>query len=78
MFNLTDEILEAAKLLKEEQQLIGDKFEIAKIISDWLCEELEDIEWHYNNSSQLQKKVFNLELNTENLAAELNPEKLAA
>ncbi len=69
MFNLTDEILEAAKRIKQEQQLIGSPDAIASVISDWLCEQLEDIEWHYQNSSILKKKVFNLELNTEKLAA---------
>ena len=69
MFNLTDEILEAAKLLKQEQQLMGSPEAIASIISDWLCEQLQDLEWHYQNSSILKKKVFYLELNTEKLAA---------
>jgi len=69
MFNLTDEILEAAKLIKQEQQLIGSPEAIASVIFDWLCEQLEDLEWHYQNSSILKKKVFNLELNTEKLAA---------
>ncbi len=68
-FNLTGEILEAAKLLKEEQDLIGSPSAIASIISDWLCEQLEEIEWNYQNSSLLKKKIFNLELNTERLAA---------
>ncbi len=68
-FNLTGEILEAAKLLKEEQDLIGSPEAIASIISDWLCEQLEEIEWNYQNSSLLKKKIFNLELNTERLAA---------
>ena len=67
--NLSDEILEAAKLLKEEQDLIGSPEAIAKIISDWLCEELEEIEWNYQHSSFLQEKVFNLEMNSEKLAA---------
>ena len=77
-FNLTDEILEAAKLLKEEQDLISSSEAIrrslplsviAKILSDWLCEELEDIEWNYQHSSFLQREIFNLELKTERLAA---------
>ena len=67
--NLSNEILEAAKLLKEEQDLIGSTEAIAKIISDWLCEELEEIEWNYQHSSFLQEKVFNLEMNSEKLAA---------
>ena len=69
MFNLTDEILEAAKRIKQEQQLMGSPEAIASLISDWLCEQLQDLEWHYQNSSILKKKVFNLELNTEKLAA---------
>ena len=68
-FDFTDEILEAAKLLKEEQDLICSSEAIASIISDWLCEQLEEIEWNYQNSSLLKKQIFNLELNTERLAA---------
>ncbi len=68
-FNLTDEILEAAKLLKEEKDLISSSEEIAKILSDWLCYELSEIEWNYQHSSFLQREIFNLELNTERLAA---------
>ena len=34
MFNLTDEILEAAQLLKQEQELTAETEAIAKIISD--------------------------------------------
>ena len=67
--NLNDEILEAAKLLKEEQDLISSSEAIAKILSDWLCEELEDIEWNYQHSSFLQREIFNLELKTERLVA---------
>ena len=77
-FNLTDEILEAAKLLKEEQELIGDEKEIANLISHWLCEQLEEIEWHYLNHNPLKKKVFHLELETEKLAGELNTTSSAA
>jgi hypothetical protein len=77
-FNLTEEILEAAQLLREEQQLISAQKEIANLISDWLAEELQDIEWHYHNSHLLKKKVFNLELNTEKSAADLNSDNLAA
>ena len=68
-FNLTDEILEAAKLLKEEKDLIGSSEEIAKILCDWLSEELAEIEWNYQHSSFLQREIFNLELNTQKLAA---------
>ena len=68
-FNLTNEILEAAKRIKEEQELIGETEAIASLISDWLCEQLEDIEWNYQNSSILKQKIFSLELNTEKLAA---------
>ena len=68
-FNLTNEILEAAKRIKEEQELIGETEAIASLISDWLCEQLEDLEWHYQNSSILKQKIFSLELNTEKLAA---------
>ena len=67
--NLSNEILEAAKLLKEEQELIGSPEAIANILCDWLCQELEEIEWNYQHSSFLQEKVFNLEMNTEKLAA---------
>jgi hypothetical protein len=38
--NLSNEILEAAKLLKEEQDLLSSSEVIASIISDWLCEQL--------------------------------------
>ena len=65
MFNLTDEILEAAQLLKQEQELTAETEAIAKIISDWLCEQLQDLDWHYHNSSILKKKLFLLELNVE-------------
>ena len=68
-FNLTAEILEAAKLLKEEQDLIGEEEAIASVIFHWLCEQLEEIEWNYQNSSLLKKQIFNLELNTEKLIA---------
>ena len=68
-FNFTNEILEAAKLLKEEQDLISSSEAIAKILCDWLDQELEQIEWNYQHSSFLQEKVFNLEMNTEKLAA---------
>ena len=67
--NLSNEILEAAKLLKEEQDLMGSSEAIANILCDWLCQELEDIEWNYQHSSFLQGKIFNLEMNTEKLAA---------
>jgi hypothetical protein len=67
--NLSDEILEAAKLLKEEQNLIGSSEAIANILCDWLCQELEEIEWNYQHSSFLQGKIFYLELNTEKLTA---------
>ena len=65
--NLSHEILEAAKLLKEEQDLIGSTEAFASLISDWLYEELEEIEWNYQHSSLLQRKIFNLEMNTETL-----------
>ena len=65
--NLSHEILEAAKLLKEEQDLIGSTEAIASVIFDWLYEELEEIEWNYQHSSSLQRKIFNLEMNTETL-----------
>jgi hypothetical protein len=67
--NLSNEILEAAKLLKDEQDLIGSSEAIANILCDWLCQELEEIEWNYQHSSFLQRKIFNLEMNTEKLAA---------
>lgn len=73
--NLSHEILEAAKLLKEEQDLIGSTEAVAEgaaslsasVISDWLYEELEEIEWNYQHSSLLQRKIFNLEMNIETL-----------
>ena len=68
-FNLTDEILEAAKTLIEEQQLISDELAIASIIHDYISQHLEEIVWHYNNSNSLQKKVFTAEVETEKLAA---------
>jgi hypothetical protein len=57
-FNLTDEILEAAKLLKEEQDLIGSPEAIALIIFHWLCEQLEEIEWNYQNSRKVEEADF--------------------
>ena len=68
-FNLTDEILEAAKTLIEEQGLISDELAIASIIHDYISQHLEEIVWHYHNSNSLQNKVFTAEVNTEKLAA---------
>ena len=64
-FDFKDEILEAAKLLKEEQALLGKTEAIAKVIVHWLGEQLEDINWHYSNSSTLKKRIFEIELEQE-------------
>lgn len=63
--NLNTEILEAAELLKEEEDLLGSKEQIAKSIVHWLSEQLEDICWHYHNSSSLEKRIFQIEVERE-------------
>ncbi len=64
-FDFKDEIFEAAQLLKEEQELLGETEKIAKVIVNWLEEQLEDITGHYSNSSTLKKGVFKIELEHE-------------
>ena len=64
-FDFKDEIFEAAQLLKQEQELIGETEKIAKVIVNWLEEQLEDITAHYSNSSTLKKGVFKIELEHE-------------
>ncbi len=64
-FDLSDEILEAAQLLKDEQDLLGEPLEIAKVIVHWLEEQLEDITEHYRDSSTLRKGIFEVELKQE-------------
>lgn len=76
MFNFEDQILKAAEFLKEERDLLAQKQEIAALISNWIEEQLEDIDWHYCNSQALQKKVFKLELEAEKTLLEI--EELAA
>ncbi|MGB5594650.1 MAG: hypothetical protein WBM62_11535, partial [Crocosphaera sp.] len=60
-----DEILEAAQLLKDDQDLLGETEAIAKVIVHWLEEQLEDITEHYRDSSTLRKGIFEVELKQE-------------
>ena len=64
-FDFKDEIFEAAELLKQEQELIAEPEQIAKVISNWLEDQLEDIIWHYCNSPSFQKSIFKIELEQE-------------
>ncbi len=64
-FDFKDEIFEAAQLLKEEQELIGETEAIAKVITHWIGSQLEDITEHYLNSSTLKKGIFKIELEQE-------------
>jgi hypothetical protein len=64
-FDLSDEILEAAQLLKDDQDLLGETEAIAKVICQWIEDQLNDITWEYPRSSTLQKGIFEVELNHE-------------
>jgi hypothetical protein len=64
-FDLSDEILEAAQLLKDDQDLLGETEQIAKVICQWIEDQLNDITWEYPRSSTLQKGIFEVELNHE-------------
>lgn len=63
--NLNSEILEAAELLKEKEELLGASHDIAKVIVHWVSEQLEDICWHYHNNSSLEKRIFQIEVEKE-------------
>ncbi len=65
LFDFKDEIFEAAQLLKQEKELIAEPEQIAKVISNWLEERLEDITWHYCNSPTFQKSISKIELEQE-------------
>ena len=71
-----EEIFKAAEYLKEEEELLSSPEEIAKIISNWLSEQLKEIDWIYRQNSILQKRVFQAELDAERELIET--EELAA
>ncbi len=60
-----NKICEAAEILKEDIEVPLETEAIATVIYDWLEEKLEDIDWHYQQSSTLQKAIFKLELEEE-------------
>ena len=64
MFN-SEEIITAAEYLKEEEELLSSPEEIAKIISNWLSEQLEEIDLIYRRESILQKRIFEAEVDAE-------------
>lgn len=64
MFN-SEEIIKAAEYLKEEEELLSSPQEIAKILSNWLSEQLEEIDLIYRKDSILQKRIFQVEVDAE-------------
>ena len=64
MFN-SEEIMSAAEYLKEEEELLSSPEEIAKILSNWLSEQLEEIDLIYRRESILQKRIFEAEVDAE-------------
>lgn len=64
MFN-SEEIIAAAEYLKEEEELLSSPEEIAKILSNWLSEQLEEIDLIYRRESILQKRIFQAEVDAE-------------
>lgn len=64
MFN-SEEIITAAEYLKEEEELLSSPEEIAKILSNWLSEQLEEIDLIYRRESILQKRIFQAEVDAE-------------
>ena len=64
MFN-SEEIIKAAEYLKEEEELLSSPQEIAKILSNWLSEQLEEIDLIYRKDSILQKRIFQTEVDAE-------------
>lgn len=64
MFN-SEEIITAAEYLKEEEELLSSPEEIAKILSNWLSEQLEEIDLIYRRESILQKRIFEAEVDAE-------------
>lgn len=61
----SQEIVQAAEYLIEEEELLSSPEEIAKILSNWLSEQLKEIDWLYRRDSILQKRVFQAELDAE-------------
>ncbi len=61
----TEEIIKAAEYLKEEEELLSAPDEIAKILSNWLSEQLEEIDLIYRKESILQKRIFEAEVDAE-------------
>ncbi len=75
MFN-SEEIIKAAEYLKEEEGLLSSPQVIAKILSNWLSEQLEEIDLIYRQDSILQKRIFQAEVDAERKLIET--EELAA
>jgi hypothetical protein len=79
MFDFQDEIRRAAEVLKAERDLLSSEEAIELVIQDWVrCSiaygaseaielQLEDIAWHYVNSSALEKLFKAPELAAERL-----------
>jgi hypothetical protein len=71
MFDFQDEIKRAAEVLKSERDLLSSEEAIELVIQDWVrCSielQLEDIVWHYVNSSALEKLLKAPELAAERL-----------
>jgi hypothetical protein len=71
MFDFQDEIRRAAEVLKSERDLLSSEEAIELVIQDWVrCSielQLEDIAWHYVNSSALEKLLKAPELAAERL-----------
>ncbi len=64
MFN-SEEIIKAAEYLKEEEELLSSPQVIANILSNWLSEQLAEIDLIYRQDSILQKRIFQTEVEAE-------------
>ena len=67
--NLESEIKEAAIALKEEKSLSIEVEEISNILSNWIEDQLEEIEWFYNSNSSLQRAIEKAEVRGLELTA---------
>lgn len=64
MFDL-EEITKAAEYLKEEEELLSSTEDLAKILGEWLYDQLEEIDLIYSRDSILQRKIHKAELEAE-------------
>lgn len=67
-----DELIKkAANRLIEERELTAPVEDVCKALERWLEGELEEPEYLYDQSSSLQKMIFQSELKAERLATDL-------